>query len=171
MARFEIAFSAKLVEGADAAQVKAAVQRLFNADDKLLAQLFSGRRMVIKQSVDQATAQKYQKAFASAGAVLEVKPLTPAPAAPAEPQRPAVSAPAAPAAGSAAPSAAGQRIQAPEFGLAPAGADLLPDKQQAAVADIDISSIELAPQGSDAGYAKPAQAPAQVSTEHLRLAD
>lgn len=168
MARFEIAFSAKLVEGADAAQVKVAVQRLFNADEKLLAQLFSGRRMVIKQGVDQATAQKYQKAFASAGAVLEVKPLTPAPA---EPQRPAVSAPAAPAAGSAASSAAGQHIQAPEFGLAPAGADLLPDKQQAAVADIDISSIELAPQGSDAGYAKPAQAPAQVSTEHLRLAD
>lgn len=189
MAQFEIAFSGQLAAGADPEQVKPAIQRLFNASEQLMAQLFSGRRVVIKQAVDQATALKYQKAFTAAGAMLEVKPLSSEPVSPEPPassatapttaSQPAPATPVAkpvaasqPSAAVSAPAAAhGAQIQAPDFGLAPAGADLLLDKPQVQVLDIDISAIKLAPEGSDAGYSKPAEEPVKVQIEHLHLVD
>ena len=75
MQQFEIAFSGQIAPGAELSQVKAAIARLFKADDALLARLFSGQRVIIKQSVDSAAAKKYQTAFQHAGAVLEVRDL------------------------------------------------------------------------------------------------
>lgn len=76
MQQFEIAFSGQIAPGAELSQVKAAIARLFKADEALLARLFSGQRMIIKQSVDAAAAAKYQSAFQRAGAVLEVRDLS-----------------------------------------------------------------------------------------------
>ena len=47
MQQFEIAFSGEILPGAQLEQVKAAIARLFQADDALLARLFSGQRVVI----------------------------------------------------------------------------------------------------------------------------
>lgn len=56
MQYFEIAFSGQLLPRAELPQVKAAIVRLFKADEAALARLFSGVRVVIKSRVDAATA-------------------------------------------------------------------------------------------------------------------
>ena len=55
---FEVAFSGQIKEGADLEQVKAKVGTMFKADATKLGHLFSGKRMVIKKNIDQATANK-----------------------------------------------------------------------------------------------------------------
>ena len=72
---FEVAFSGQISDGSDLDEVKARVGAMFKADEAKLAQLFSGKRIVIKKSVDQSTATKYQTALARAGAECELKPL------------------------------------------------------------------------------------------------
>lgn len=73
---FEIAFSGQIANGADLATVKQHIAAIFKADDERLAQLFSGKRMIIKRSVDAATAAKYRGAFEKAGAICEVSSLS-----------------------------------------------------------------------------------------------
>ena len=65
---FEVAFSGQISAGADADDVKARLGKMFNADEAKLAQLFSGKRVVIKKNIDQATADKYKTALNRAGA-------------------------------------------------------------------------------------------------------
>lgn len=72
---YEVAFYGEIVEGAELDQVKAKVAAMFKADAAKLAQLFSGKRVVIKKNIDLATANKYQTALQSAGAQCEVKSL------------------------------------------------------------------------------------------------
>src|SRR5690606_6912628 len=75
MSRYEIAFSGQLVPGAAPDQVKANLARLFQADERRIALLFSGRRMVIKTGLDQAAAEKYRLTLERAGAIAEVRDL------------------------------------------------------------------------------------------------
>ena len=70
MTRYEIAFSGQLVEGAPLASVQANLARLFQADAQRIAQLFSGRRVVIKNNLDEAGAEKYRLTLERAGAVV-----------------------------------------------------------------------------------------------------
>ena len=72
MARYEIAFSAQLVPGAQLELVKANLAKLFQADAQRIAQLFSGRRIVIKNNLDAAGAEKYRATLERAGARVEV---------------------------------------------------------------------------------------------------
>ncbi len=72
---FEVAFSGQISDGAEPGEVKAKVGKMFNADDAKLAQLFSGRRVVIKKNIDRATAAKYQTALNRAGAECEICPV------------------------------------------------------------------------------------------------
>jgi len=73
--RYEIAFSGQIADGADLEQVKQNVARVFKADDQRLAQLFSGKRVMIKREVDALTMAKYRGAFEKAGAVCEIRAL------------------------------------------------------------------------------------------------
>ena len=66
--RYDIYFRGEILAGADEAQAKAAVAKIFKADAAKLAILFSGKVNTIKKSVDKATAAKYQQAFKQAGA-------------------------------------------------------------------------------------------------------
>ena len=99
---FEVAFSGRISDGANPAEVKAKIGKMFNADETKLAALFSGKRVVIKKNLDKATAAKYKTAFTRAGAECDVRPM--GGAAPAEAKAPA----AKPAASPAAPAAAAQ---------------------------------------------------------------
>ena len=72
---FEVAFSGQISEGADLQEVRARVGKMFNADETKLGQLFSGKRIVIKKNIDQATANKYQTALNRAGAECEIVPM------------------------------------------------------------------------------------------------
>ncbi|MGK0405446.1 MAG: hypothetical protein ACJAR6_000819 [Oleispira sp.] len=66
--KYDVYFRGEIVPGADEIVVKAAIAKIFNADDATLKQLFSGKVNTIKKSVDKATAAKYQHAFKKAGA-------------------------------------------------------------------------------------------------------
>ena len=72
---FEVAFSGQVSQGANPEEVKARVGKIFNADETKLAQLFSGKRIVIKKNIDQATAAKYKTALNRAGAECDIVPM------------------------------------------------------------------------------------------------
>lgn len=192
----EVAFAGELMPGADAAQVKANLARLFQADPQRIAALFSGRRIVIKSNLDAESAEKYRLTLERAGARVEVSPLgqaqpaasaaapvaAPAPAAAPSPA-PAAAAPAPRAAAAASEfpelkviprdeyMAAFREVAAPDFGLAPVGVDLQDARPAPVAPALDLSQLSVAPVGSDMGQAKVAPAGPPPDTSHLRLAD
>lgn len=180
---YEIAFQGELVAGADAQQTRQNLMRLFQADEQRIAVLFSGRRMIIKNRLDAATAERYRATLAQAGAQVEVAPMaeTAEPAvAPAESREPtlATKATATPPSAergslSVAPRdavmAAFVDVQAPDFGLAPVGADLQDEAAPVAPPRVDLSHLSLAPVGSDLGPASEPLPVAVPDTDHLTL--
>ncbi|QNH05324.1 hypothetical protein HNQ27_22045 [Pseudomonas sp. B11D7D] len=182
MSRYEIAFSGQLVPGAQPELVKANMAKLFQADAQRIAQLFSGRRIVIKNNLDAAAAEKYRTTLERAGARVEVvdmdmliEEVELAPPPPAEPVSAPLAAPVANSSGrlQVAPRdeymAAFSDVDAPDFGIAPVGSDLQDARPDAQAPQVDLSQFSLAPVGSDMGQAKslpPAPAP---DTSHLKL--
>lgn len=196
MSLFEVAFSGALVPGADEAQVKANLTKLFQADAQRIALLFSGRRTVIKNNLDAETAQRYQQTLARAGAHVEVSPMAgsmaetasaPAPVqAPAQTAAPVTDVPAnvPSAVAQAVATATGARLKvaprdeymaafaevdAPDLPLAPLGADLADAKPEPQAPALDLSGMQLAPVGSDMGQAKAPPPPPAPDTSHLKL--
>ncbi len=191
MSLYEIAYSGELAPGAKLEQVEANLTRLFQADAQRIAALFSGRRIVIKQNLDHASVEKYRQAMARAGAIAEVRPmpveveeieLAPPPA-----EEPAM-APRGPAnLGSTSSAnlspqplkvaprdeymAAFVDVEAPDFGIAPAGADLQDARPPAEAPNVDLSQFSLAPVGSDMGEQPRASDPQVPDTSHLKLLD
>ncbi|MBD2839386.1 hypothetical protein ID144_20305 [Pseudomonas sp. JM0905a] len=185
MGRYEIAFSGKLVPGARPELVQANLAKLFQADAQRIATLFSGRRVILKNNLDEAAAEKYRSTLERAGALVEVLSMEPeieevelAPPPEPEPQARPVAAPApaqvaAPARLKVVPRdeymAAFVGVDAPDFGIAPVGADLQDAKPEAATPRFDFSGMSLAPVGSDMGQQKAAPAGPPPDTSHLRL--
>ncbi|MFR0689708.1 hypothetical protein ACLUTX_09940 [Enterobacterales bacterium AE_CKDN230030158-1A_HGKHYDSX7] len=188
MSRYEIAFSGQTVPGAQVETVKANLAKLFQADAQRIALLFSGRRMVIKNNLDAEAAEKYRSVLERAGALVDVidmdaqiEEIELAPPPPADPE----SAPLRPAAAPSADAPQGRLkvaprdeymaafadVDAPDFGLAPVGADLQDDKPEAQAPRVDLSQFSVAPVGSDMGQAKPEPAGPAPDTSHLRLQD
>lgn len=184
MSRYEIAFSGQLVPGAQPELVKANLTKLFQADAQRIAQLFSGRRIVIKNNLDAAGAEKYRATLERAGARVEVvdmdvliEEVELAPPPPVEP----VSAPVAPVAAQVARPgrlqvaprdeymAAFSEVDAPDFGIAPVGSDLQDARPDATAPQVDLSQFSLAPVGSDMGQAKAGIASPPPDTSHLKL--
>lgn len=183
MSRYEIAFSGQLVPGAQPELVKANLARLFQADAQRIAQLFSGRRIVIKNNLDAAGAEKYRATLERAGARVEVvnmdvliEEVELAPPPPAEPPPAVVTAPAARAGRlQIAPRdeymAAFSDVDAPDFGIAPVGSDLQDARPDVAAPAVDLSQFTLAPVGSDMGQATSSTPAAAPDTSHLKLLD
>lgn len=182
MSLYEIAFSGALVPGAALEQVKANLARLFQADEKRIEALFSGRRVVIKTGLDAASAEKYRATLERAGAMIEVRSLAaeveevelapppsiaPAPApAPAQVVTPSSVAKVVPRDEY---MAAFTHVQAPDFGIAPVGQDLQDEKQQVQAKELDLSAFSLAPVGSDMGEIPRSQEAPVVDISHLSL--
>ncbi len=188
---FEVAFSGRINTGADIDDVKARVGKMFNADGAKLAQLFSGKRIVIKKNIDQATASKYQIALNRAGAECEVNPVDAAAAE--EPAKPAVVATQPEGAASAvsvsrefessdhgevAPppqtdplGITGDQIDDLAVSIAPVGSELQDDYQDPDEPDIDVTGIDVAPVGSDLNTAKKEPDPPPPDTTGITLAD
>jgi len=70
---FEVVFNGEVLDGFDAAETRAKIGKLFNADEAKIARLFSGNSVVIKKNLDEATANKYIGAFKNAGAKATVR--------------------------------------------------------------------------------------------------
>lgn len=183
MSRYEIAFSGELAPGATLEQVEANLARLFQADAQRIALLFSGRRIVIKQGLDYDSVEKYRQAMARAGAVAEVRPmpveveeieLAPPPAE-APTSAPAPQPGATPAPLNVIPRdeymAAFADVEAPDFGLAPTGADLQDSRPATQAPALDLSGFSLAPVGSDMSERRRASDAPAPDTSHLKLVD
>ena len=195
---FEVAFSGEIIEGASLEQVKAKVGAMFKADEAKLAHLFSGKRMVIKKNIDQATANKYKAALNKAGAVCEIKSLSEAPA----DKVPEAAAPASPPVEAKVETSAAQTIQpaqpateavshgdipaAPQtaplgvtandisdlaVNIAPVGSDMQDEIKEVAEPALDISGLDIAPVGSDLGEVKKGETPPPPDTSGLTLAE
>ena len=184
MSLYEVAFSGKLLAGAQPEVVKANLAKIFQADEQRIAQLFSGRRIVIKSGLDAAGAEKYREILARAGAELEVRALQQEPAEPAMRPESASAVPPAPAAAEStdkpgklkvAPRdeymAAFVHVEAPDLGIAPLGADLKDKTPPAEAPEVDLSQFSLAPVGSDMGQEKGGPAAPPPDTSHLKLQD
>ncbi|MCQ4348986.1 hypothetical protein NGA35_16445 [Pseudomonas stutzeri] len=162
--------------GADLAQVKDNLARLFQADPQRIAALFSGRRIVIKGNLDAEAAEKYRLTLARAGARVEVAPLGQArPAGEAASAAPPAAVAGAFPALRVAPRdeymAAFRDVAAPDFGLAPVGVDLQDERPVPPPPALDLGQLSLAPVGSDMGQARAAPAGPPPDTSHLRLVE
>ncbi len=87
--RFDIYFSGKVLPDNELETVKQKVGALFNANAAVLDQLFSGKAVKIKKSVDMDTAIKYRVKFRDIGAIVEIRPSSvPASTVPAQTEAP-----------------------------------------------------------------------------------
>lgn len=186
---FEVAFSGEIIAGADIEQVKAKVAAMFKADAAKLQHLFSGKRVVIKKNIDQATANKYQLALKNAGAQCEIKSLSAASESVQQPvpentgEQPVAVAEPAPARARAINSNAPAAPKTDPLGITandiaelsadmlPVGSDMQDETQGIAAPDLDLHGLDLAPPGSDLGEMKKAEAPPPPDTSGLKLED
>ncbi|MCW8956996.1 MAG: hypothetical protein OQL09_08940 [Gammaproteobacteria bacterium] len=186
---YEVAFSGGIADGADPAQVRANIGKMFKADEAKLNQLFSGNRVVIKKNIDQQTALKYQAAIKNAGAICEVKQLsasgqpegaqaTPAPAPKATPAstpkpRPAasVSTDVQPAPDTDPLHITGDQIADLPADLAPVGSDVQDPKPDIPEPALDITGLSMAPPGADLEQIKNKVEPPVPDTNGLSLVD
>lgn len=183
---FEIAFSGQIAAGEDPEQVKSRVGAMFKAGEDKLAQLFSGKRIVIKKNIDAQTAEKYRQAMERAGAVCEVVSLSPAAPSQSEavPESPApapvTSSPSQRAADHDVPPAPqtvpldvkGDDIPDLDVSIAPPGSDLEQIPQEVGPLPEVPDGISLAPVGTDLGEgAKKEQQQPLPDTSGLTLVD
>ena len=176
--RYDIFFAGECLEGRDPQAVRAALGRLFKADDQTLDRLFCGQRQRIKGGCDAATANKYRQALTAAGAKVSIAPASGRAAA-----SPTASSPpaAAPDSGRLTLADAGERLgpatadvaalTPPDFDLAEVGADLGPPPSPAPPAP-DTSGLSLAREGGDLSDCAPEPAPAPaLDLSHMALAE
>lgn len=135
--RYDIAFAGECLEGHDPAAVRKAIATLFKADEATVERLFSGTRQRIKRNCDKATALKYQKSLAAAGAKAIIT------------QAAAAAPEVAPTASTAPDETDREQPSHSELAILPGGSDILrPDERtQHHEAALDLSHISLAETG------------------------
>ena len=143
---YQVIFSGKIIEHADLDMVKANVARTFSMPPDRIEKLFSGRRLVLKKDLDQATAERYRITLQRAGALCEIEdtaastPITEKPVQPVPSVHPA------------APEIAAQTqppvTQADESGMSMAEAGIiLAESAPVPDANIDTGDIDMAEAG------------------------
>jgi len=70
--RFDLSYLGLIAPGADPEQVRRRLRAVFKLTDKGTERLFTGRPVIVKRAVDFATATRFEKIFARAGATLTI---------------------------------------------------------------------------------------------------
>ncbi len=70
---YQVIFSGEIIEHADIDMVKSNVARVFSLPADRIEKLFSGKRLVLKKDIDQATAERYKTTLQRAGALCEIE--------------------------------------------------------------------------------------------------
>lgn len=181
--KFEVAFSGKISEGAELAEVKAKVAHMFKADETKLSHLFSGKRIVIKKDLDEQTANKYKSALNKAGAECEVKNLdekidvktaeniNQPSNGNVKVTTPEISIPAPSAPDTDPLHISAEQIEDLSLTVAPSGSDMQNEMKTVAEASFDISGLDMAPVGSDIASSKKTVAPELPDTSGLKFID
>lgn len=174
MPLFEVAFQGQVRSGVSQDQARARIGQLFQVGGEQLDVLFSGRRVVIKQGLDESAAEKYRQAIERAGALCSIDPMDAAPE-PVEAHSQARQATGQSQRSHVEPRdaymAAFSDVEAPDFDIAPVGADLQDDYDSFIPLPIDLSALSLAPPGADLDQLKPAIDARVPDTDHLKLED
>ncbi|WP_339843069.1 hypothetical protein [uncultured Halopseudomonas sp.] len=177
MPLFEIAFQGQVRSGVTQDQARARIGQLFQVGGEQLDVLFSGRRVVIKQGLDQTAAEKYRQAIERAGALCSIDPMDAAPEhSESAPQATQATSDESHSRGTPveprdAYMAAFSEVDAPDFGIAPVGADMQDDYDSFTPLPIDLSALSLAPPGADLDQLKPSVDARVPDTDHLKLED
>jgi len=171
--QFDLVFSGELVRGADLQQSKLNLGRLFKIPEDKVDALFSGKPIVLKKSLDFATANKYRVAIKKAGCRVDLvekaasqnNTADVSEPRPVEQAEPAAQAPESAAASFQAPSIQEPSIAKPDPQNEPSLP--LPEVQE----DSEQSSFDLAPVGSDVLSAdeKHDFIPANIDTSNLNI--
>jgi ribosomal protein L37E len=77
MGRFQVLFSGEVAEGANAATVRQNLMRRLGLDERKVAQLFSGRTVVVRSDMTRDAADELQAELAGLGAIVRIKDTTP----------------------------------------------------------------------------------------------
>jgi hypothetical protein len=77
MGQFQVLFSGQVVEGANEATVRHNLSRRLGLDERKVAQLFSGRTVVIRSELSRDAADSLQAELAALGAVARIKDVSP----------------------------------------------------------------------------------------------
>ncbi|AFL74752.1 hypothetical protein [Thiocystis violascens] len=72
--QFDLSFDGTLAPDADPSAVRRQLGALFKLDEPGIARLFTGKSVFVRRAVDVATAAKFERVFAQAGAVLIITP-------------------------------------------------------------------------------------------------
>jgi len=70
---YELAFYGKIVDGVALEKVQANIALLFKASDEQVARMFTGKRVVIRNKLDEETALKYVIAMKKRGALCQIE--------------------------------------------------------------------------------------------------
>ncbi len=165
---------------------------MFGANEAKLKTLFSGKRVVIKKNIDQATATKYKAALYKAGAVSEIKSMSAGVAEssafatpPAQKPEPASSPVETPNIsietgnwGEVEPppkvdplGITGDQIEDLDATLAPVGSAIKDKIEEIPEPQYDLADLEMAPVGSDIGNTKKEPEPPPPDTTGITMAD
>jgi uncharacterized protein YbjQ (UPF0145 family) len=71
--RYTVIFEGRIMPGKDVEKVKERLKSALKTDNQGLAKLFTGSPVAIRKSTDLATAEKYKKVFAAAGAFCDIR--------------------------------------------------------------------------------------------------
>lgn len=165
---YNIVFRGDIVFGHQLNDVKLRLQQLFKTDEAKINALFTGKPVVLKRNLDQASAEKYRVALLNTGAQVTVVVAD---------ESSVVSAPVVQRASQSAPAPVQSSVNKPveNLSLAPVGINLLEADQQKQFIprNVDTSSLQIRPLGGnlvDSAEQKIAVAPVNVPNFEVAIA-
>jgi hypothetical protein len=173
---FQVVFRGEITGDQPVEVVKQQLATLFRMPAERVEALFSGKPVVVKKNIDEATARRLEQAFLRAGAACEVRAPAAASSDAGDGNTPSASAESAGAAGSQVPGAPGPETTTPDTAASgrTGGSIAAAGDPNRTVVDLAIpASFEgLEIDTSDAPLTTPAAKPApDIDTSELRLAE
>ncbi|MDE1463962.1 hypothetical protein [Spartinivicinus poritis] len=154
--RYELVFHGELISGFTETAAKQNVAKLFKANEQQIAIFFSGKRVVIKNQLDQATGEKYLQALKKAGLNCQLTEMGASDSAassrptshakqppPAQAQQPPK--PAEPSDQASQAESSEASVDAPEWSIAPTGSLMKEPSKTAPPPPPDTSELSIAP--------------------------
>ncbi len=188
---YQLIFKGECAPGTDLATARNNARALFKASLDQVDKMFSGQRVVIRNRLDEAQAEKYRAVLHKHGMLAYVEPMasqsSPHPAPAAAPPPPSATAPQA-AEPAPAQAGAGVKVEPGErlplagdkvdailsgsgLSLDPAGVTLVEARALEAPMFEHLDDWTVAPAGSDIGVERDLPPPVVPDTSHLSLAD
>lgn len=168
---FNIVFQGEFVKGVNESAVKANVGKLFGVDEKQLAVIFSGKRVVLKKQIASSMAIKYRGKLKQAGIVTSIEPVSNEAVASGMETPQTVTAESNTEASNAAPASSAELAnEGVDWSIAPVGVQMSEavDKNRIPAAP-DVSHISVAPVGSDILTEKKHVVPVKVDISNLSI--